>query len=164
MKRLLILGAGTAGTMVAANLRPRLDNDEWKITMIDQEPTHYYQPGFLFIPFGIYSPSDVVKPKADFVPAGVGYIEAEIELIEAAENRVTLAAVLRENMPDYQEFWRRLKAAGAPSTASDLGLTADKTRTTILAARYIRDRYGILDYLFELGILEEVAELISTRV
>lgn len=91
MKRLLILGAGTAGTMVAANLRPRLGNDEWKITMIDQEPTHYYQPGFLFIPFGIYTPSDVVKPKVDFVPAGVEYIEAEIELIEAAENRVTLA-------------------------------------------------------------------------
>ena len=35
--------------------------------MIDQEPTHYYQPGFLFIPFGIYKgPSDVVKPKARF--------------------------------------------------------------------------------------------------
>ena len=82
MKRLLILGAGTAGTMVAAKLRPRLGTDDWKITMIDQESTHYYQPGFLFIPFGIYGPSDVVKPKADFIPAGVEYIEAEIDLSE----------------------------------------------------------------------------------
>ena len=45
MKRLVILGAGTAGTMVAAKLRPRLSTDEWTITMIDQSPTHYYQPG-----------------------------------------------------------------------------------------------------------------------
>jgi glycerol-1-phosphate dehydrogenase [NAD(P)+] len=82
----------------------------------------------------------------------------------AAENHETLAAELRENMPNYQEFRRRLKAAGAPSAVSDLGLTAEKTQNTILAARYIRDRYGVLDYLFELGILEEVAELISTEV
>ncbi|MGB5567418.1 MAG: FAD-dependent oxidoreductase, partial [Acidimicrobiia bacterium] len=91
MKKLVILGAGTAGTMVAAKLRPRLSTDEWTITMIDQQPTHYYQPGFLFIPFGIYTPDDVVKPKVDFVPAGVDYVEAEIDLIEPDENRVRLA-------------------------------------------------------------------------
>ena len=59
--------------------------------MVDEVPTHYNQPGLLFMPFGIYGPSDVVKPKADFVPGGVEYIEAEIDLNEAAENRVTLA-------------------------------------------------------------------------
>ena len=91
VKKLVILGAGTAGTMVAAKLRPRLDPDEWSITMIDQEPTHFYQPGYLFIPFGIYSPDDVVKPKIDFIPPGVSYVEAEIDLIEPADNRVKLA-------------------------------------------------------------------------
>jgi len=91
VKRLVILGAGTAGTMVAAKLRPRLSTDEWTITMIDQEPTHYYQPGFLFIPFGIYTPADVVKPKLDFIPNGVTYIEAEIDLIEPDDNRVKLS-------------------------------------------------------------------------
>ncbi len=64
MKQLLVLGAGTAGTMVVNKLRPLLDADEWKITIVDQHETHYYQPGFLFIPFGMYSKSDVVKPKA----------------------------------------------------------------------------------------------------
>ena len=91
MKRLLILGAGTAGTMVANKLRPRLAPDEWDITIVDQEATHYYQPGFLFIPFGTYQPSDVVKPKADFIPAGVNEIRAAIELIEPAKNQVLLA-------------------------------------------------------------------------
>ncbi len=46
MKRLLVLGAGTAGTMVVNKLRPRLDEAEWTITVVDQEATHHYQPGF----------------------------------------------------------------------------------------------------------------------
>ena len=74
MKKLLILGAGTAGTMVANRLHRLLDPDEWKITIVDQHETHYYQPGFLFIPFGMYSKNDVVKPKRDFIPAGVELI------------------------------------------------------------------------------------------
>jgi sulfide:quinone oxidoreductase len=90
MKHLLILGAGTAGTMVANRLRRLLDTDEWKITIVDQDQTHYYQPGFLFIPFGIYSKNDVVKPKRDFIPAGVELIMSPIVEIDAEHNRVKL--------------------------------------------------------------------------
>ena len=60
MKRLLVLGAGTAGTMVVNKLRPRLDEAEWTITVVDQEATHHYQPGFLFLPFGDYRPEEIV--------------------------------------------------------------------------------------------------------
>ena len=91
MKKLLILGAGTAGTMVANKLNHVLDRNEWKITMVDQNETHYYQPGFLFIPFGIYGQNDVIKPKRDFIPAGVEMIVSEIELIEPEHNRVRIA-------------------------------------------------------------------------
>jgi len=90
MKNLLILGAGTAGTMVANRLHRLLDSDEWKITLVDQYETHYYQPGFLFIPFGMYSKNDVVKPKRDFVPAGVELIMSPIDVIEPEHNRVKL--------------------------------------------------------------------------
>ncbi|MGB2838622.1 MAG: NAD(P)/FAD-dependent oxidoreductase, partial [Actinomycetes bacterium] len=62
MKRLLVLGGGTAGTMVVNKLRPRLARDEWQITVVDQRDVHYYQPGYLFIPFGAYTPDEVVKP------------------------------------------------------------------------------------------------------
>ncbi|NOY96534.1 MAG: NAD(P)/FAD-dependent oxidoreductase [Chlorobi bacterium] len=91
MKRILILGAGTAGTMMANKLRKALDKEEWEITIVDQFKTHYYQPGFLFIPFGIYNREDVVKPKADFFPAGVRVIYSEIGRIEAEANKVHLA-------------------------------------------------------------------------
>lgn len=91
MKKLLVLGAGTAGTMVVNRLNRLLDQDEWKITVVDQHETHYYQPGFLFIPFGMYSKNDVVKPKRDFIPSNVEMIVSEIEIIEPEHNRVKIA-------------------------------------------------------------------------
>jgi sulfide:quinone oxidoreductase len=90
MKNILILGAGTAGTIMANHLRKKVDRSEWKITIVDKEGDHYYQPGFLFMPFGIYSEKDVVKPKRKFVGAGVEYLEASIDRIEAKANTVHL--------------------------------------------------------------------------
>ena len=90
MKKIVILGAGTAGTMMANKLRKALDRDEWAITIVDQFKTHYYQPGFLFIPFGIYQKEDVIKPKADFIPAGVTMIYSAIDRIEGNANKVHL--------------------------------------------------------------------------
>ncbi len=89
-KKLLILGAGTAGTIMANRLRKKLPADEWKIAIVDQYPKHYCQPGFLFMPFGIYSEKNVIKPKRKFIPQGVHYIESEIDRIEAERNRVLL--------------------------------------------------------------------------
>ena len=37
MKKLLIRGADTAGTMVANRMRRLLDADEWNITIVDQQ-------------------------------------------------------------------------------------------------------------------------------
>ncbi|MBT3303164.1 MAG: NAD(P)/FAD-dependent oxidoreductase [Bacteroidetes bacterium] len=91
MKRLLILGAGTAGTIMANKMRKDLPRDEWDITIVDQYKTHYYQPGFLFIPFGIYKEKDVVKQKSDFIPVGTNIIYSAIERIEPEKNHVILA-------------------------------------------------------------------------
>jgi sulfide:quinone oxidoreductase len=91
MKTLLILGAGTGGTMVATKMRENLDPGEWKIIVVDKDENHYYQPGFLFIPFGIYSPAGVVKPKRDFLPRNVEFILSEIEVIEPEKNQVKIA-------------------------------------------------------------------------
>ena len=90
MKKLLILGGGTAGTMMVNKLAPVLDRKEWQITIVDQDETHYYQPGFLFIPFGIYSQQDVIKPRRDYFPFGVEVIISPIDTIEPQANRVKL--------------------------------------------------------------------------
>ena len=90
MKKLLILGAGTGGTIMANKMRKDLPRDEWDITIIDQEKIHYYQPGFLFIPFGMYQEKDVIKPKNNFIPYGVNFIIGKIDKIEAQENKVLM--------------------------------------------------------------------------
>ena len=90
MKKLVILGAGTAGTMAANRLVRELEGDEWDITLVDAEATHYYQPGFLFIPFGVYGKKDVIKAKRDFVPRGVKLIISAIDVIEPEANQVRL--------------------------------------------------------------------------
>ena len=90
MKKLVILGAGTGGTIMANKMRKELARDEWDITIIDKYKAHYYQPGFLFIPFGMYKKRDVIKPKADFIPYGVNLIYADIDKVDGENNKVLL--------------------------------------------------------------------------
>ncbi len=88
MRRLLILGAGTAGTIMANRLRGLLDRDEWTLTLVDHRKTHYYQPGFLFLPFDIYKPKQTKKPIRKFVPKGVEFLREEVERIDPDDDRV----------------------------------------------------------------------------
>ena len=89
MKKVLILGAGTAGTIMA-NTLSRKAGKEWAITVIDQAAEHYYQPGFLFMPFGIYTEKDVVKPRKKFLPSRAVYRQAKLDRIIPEENKVLL--------------------------------------------------------------------------
>ena len=90
MKNLVILGAGTSGTMMSNHLVSKLPKKDWNITIIDQYKTHYYQPGFLFLPFDIYTTKQVKKNGKKFIPKGVNYIQEKIELIVPDENKVNL--------------------------------------------------------------------------
>lgn len=90
-KHLLILGGGTAGTLMANHLRRRLSRDEWRLTVVDRSDRHLYQPGFLFLPFGHYEESDIVRPTRQFLPRGVDFLQAEIERILPDEHAVTLS-------------------------------------------------------------------------
>jgi len=90
MKKLLILGAGTAGTMMANKLRHHFSETEWKITIVEKERDHYYQPGFLFIPFGYYKKEDIVKPIRKFFPKEIDFLSEEAERISGEENKVIL--------------------------------------------------------------------------
>ncbi|MBT3293816.1 MAG: NAD(P)/FAD-dependent oxidoreductase [Verrucomicrobia bacterium] len=90
MKQLVILGAGTAGTMMANHLVRKLDKQEWALTIVDEHKTHYYQPGFLFIPFGTYTEQDVCKPKTKFIPKGVTHVDAGIDQVKPDANEVLL--------------------------------------------------------------------------
>ncbi|MEI6086868.1 MAG: FAD-dependent oxidoreductase [Bacteroidota bacterium] len=91
MKSLVILGAGTAGTMMANHLNKKLDRKEWEISIIDERKEHHYQPGYLFLPFDIYQPSNIIKNIKDFIPSNVELIQQRIEKIDAKENKIILS-------------------------------------------------------------------------
>ena len=89
MKSLVILGAGTAGTMMANKLARALPPG-WKITVVDRDDQHLYQPGLLFLPFGMYREADIVRPRNILLPPEVDLIFADVERIEPNDKRVVL--------------------------------------------------------------------------
>ena len=88
MKRILILGGGTAGTMMANRLARALP--EWRVTVVDRDDAHIYQPGLLFLPFDAYRPEDLVKPRRQLLDRAVELHLAEIDRIAPDEKRVYL--------------------------------------------------------------------------
>lgn len=90
MKRIVILGAGTAGTMMSNHLRKALPKDEYEISIVDKRTEHHYQPGYLFIPFGTYTREDVLKPIEQYIPKGVNHLTEGIEKVQPEENTVHL--------------------------------------------------------------------------
>lgn len=92
MKKLVILGAGCAGSMVANKLRQKLSDQEWSITVIDKDDRHIYQPGLLFIPFGIYQADDVTRTRSEFMVKGIDFVVDEIQKIDTTAKQVETTA------------------------------------------------------------------------
>ncbi len=90
VQKLLVLGAGTAGTMVVNKLRKTLPPGEWSITVVDKDDVHDYQPGYLFIPFGMNTPDQVRKHTRPFIHEGVDVVMAAIDRVDPAANQVHL--------------------------------------------------------------------------
>jgi len=91
MKELVILGAGTGGAVAANMLNSKLNLKEWRITVIDRASTHVYQPGLLFIPFGLYgyeTESDITKKIETPMPKNVRFVNADVKLIDKEHKQV----------------------------------------------------------------------------
>jgi len=90
MRKLLVLGGGTAGTMIANKLHKRLSRDQWTITVVDRDDHHHYQPGYLFVPFGSYTPAEIVRSRHHFLADGVELVLGEIDRVQPDERVVRL--------------------------------------------------------------------------
>lgn len=91
MKKLIILGAGTAGTMVANQLRGRLDGD-WSIAVVDPDVHHLYQPGLIFLPFGTETEERIVRKRARTLHRGIDWVRQAVARIDADAKEVVLAS------------------------------------------------------------------------
>ncbi len=88
--RIVILGGGTGGTLVANRLQ-RLYGETASITVIDRDDIHVYQPGLLFVPFGLAQPSEIVRPRRAQLRDGIEFRLAEVDSVEIDQNTVHLA-------------------------------------------------------------------------
>ncbi len=89
-KQIVILGGGTGGTMTANRLRRRFDLDEAEIHVVDRDDRHVYQPGLLFVPFGMAQLDEIVRPRRRQLRDGVVFHEREIESVSIDRDEITL--------------------------------------------------------------------------
>lgn len=89
MKRILILGAGTAGTMMANRLVRTL-KDDWQVMVLDRDNEHLYQPGLLLLPFGGYRPEELVRPRKNLFDPRVVVRLHDVDKVAPDEKRVSL--------------------------------------------------------------------------
>ena len=90
-KHIVILGAGTGGTLVANRLRRIHAAEDVRITVVDPDDQHLYQPGLLFIPFGLAHGDNLTRPRKDQLHHGIELLQTAVERVELADNRVVLA-------------------------------------------------------------------------
>jgi sulfide:quinone oxidoreductase len=88
--RIVILGGGTGGTMIANRLRRRYEEDEATIAVVDRDDRHVYQPGLLFVPFGLAEVGEIVRPRRRQLRGGIHFHESEIEHVDVEDDRVVL--------------------------------------------------------------------------
>ena len=89
--RIVVLGGGTGGTLSANRLRKLFPQDLVDITVVDQDGRHVYQPGLLFVPFGLAHTEDIVRPRERQLHDGITFIEQAIDRVEIEANEVHLA-------------------------------------------------------------------------
>jgi len=92
MHRIIVLGAGTGGTLVANRLRRAYSETEAAVTVVDQDDRHVYQPGLLFVPFGLAHPEDIVRPRGRQLHRGIEFLVDPIDRVELAERTVHLGS------------------------------------------------------------------------
>jgi sulfide:quinone oxidoreductase len=89
-KKVLILGGGTGGTITANRLR-RILPASTDITVIDSNDNHLYQPGLLFVPFGLADADEFVRPRGRQLHGGIEYVQATVESVDTARSEVRIA-------------------------------------------------------------------------
>ncbi len=89
-KHAVVLGGGTGGTLAANRLRRTYAPDQLAITVVDRDDRHVYQPGLLFVPFGLTHAEDIVRPRRRQLHDTIAFVESATERVDIAANEVHL--------------------------------------------------------------------------
>jgi sulfide:quinone oxidoreductase len=90
VERIVVLGGGTGGTLAANRLRRVLDDREVQILVVDQDNTHIYQPGLLFVPFGLADLNEISRARTRQLRHGISYRQSAIDHVDLTAQQVLL--------------------------------------------------------------------------
>jgi len=94
MQRVLVLGGGVGGTLVAnlisRKLKKAIDAGDASVTVVDESGTHVYQPGFMYIAMGGERASDLERPERSLLDQRVELVVGRIAAIDDAARLVRL--------------------------------------------------------------------------
>ncbi len=86
-KKVVVLGGGVGGTMVANALAKELKK-EAEVTIVDEDGKHVYQPGFVYVSFGKMKPHKVVKDERKLLRRNVRLVVEKATKIDKENRRV----------------------------------------------------------------------------
>lgn len=87
--QILIIGGGTAGITLAAQLKRKKSSLE--IGLIEPSKKHFYQPAWTLVGAGAFDYKETEREESDFIPKGVDWIQDKATGIDPEKNEVITA-------------------------------------------------------------------------
>ena len=115
--RILVLGGGTGGTLVANLLAKKLRSDEAEITLLSASSRHLYQPGWLYVPFGWQDPRSLSRSLKSLLNKRVKLEIGTVSRLELEQHRVRLEGSLEASTLEYDYL---VIATGSRVTPEDV--------------------------------------------
>ena len=90
--RILIIGGGIGGTILANNLARRLSGEmrsgKVRITMLSASDKHMYQPGLLYLAVGRMTPDELYRDQRSLLDPGIEFMVDPVEEFRLDKNEV----------------------------------------------------------------------------
>jgi sulfide:quinone oxidoreductase len=90
--KILIVGGGMGGTILANNLARRLSNEmrsgKARITLLSASERHMYQPGLLYLAVGRMTPDELYRDQASLLEQGIEFHVDPVEEFRLDSNEV----------------------------------------------------------------------------
>ena len=88
--KILIIGGGTAGIIVAAQLK-RADSS-LDIAILDPADNHFYQPAWTLVGANTFDYKKTLRPMSSVIPKGVTWIKEAADKLDPENNQITTTA------------------------------------------------------------------------
>jgi glycerol-1-phosphate dehydrogenase [NAD(P)+] len=76
------------------------------------------------------------------------------------DNWKKIQEMIEENLPETEEMTALLRSLNAPVEPEDMGVPAQRAREAVEVAKEVRDRYTLLQLLWDLGLAAQYAETV----